>query len=403
MKILQINSVVGTGSTGRIVHDIYETIESSGNNCLVAYGRGEAPSTLNTVRIGSKFSTLVHLLKSRMFDTHGLSSKKATKNLLHLIKTYQPDVIHLHNIHGYYLNYKILFDYLKKTYIPVIWTLHDCWSFTGHCAYFDLVNCDKWKTKCGNCPNKTKYPKSIFIDNSTNNYTIKKELFPSLNNLLLVTPSQWLNDKVNQSFMKTVQNEIVYNGLNLSKFKPNNNNNNEFRTKMNISNKFMILGVANIWDDRKGFSYFKKLAQMIDKDSIIVMVGLTANQIAELPSNIIGIERTDSVDELVSIYYTADVFFNPTMEEMFGMVNIEALACGTPVVTFNSGGSPESIDDTCGFVIDKGDLSSAISSFDKIKRGAFSSEDCIRRASFFDHNIRTKEYLRLYKKVVDKK
>lgn len=400
MKILQINSVVGTGSTGRIVQDIYDMIESSGSKCLVAYGRGEAPSRLNTLKIGSRFSNFIHLVKSRLFDIQGLASVNATTSLIMSIKSYKPDVIHLHNIHGYYLNYQILFKYLKESKTPVVWTLHDCWSFTGHCAYFDLVNCNKWKTKCNKCPNKKQYPKSMLVDNSTSNYLLKKSLFTSLEKLTLVTPSEWLNNNIKQSFMKSVSNIVIYNGLNLSKFKPSEQN--DFRDKKKISNKFMILGVANIWDERKGYDYFIKLSEMIDENSIIVMVGLSSIQMKKLPKSIVGIERTDSIEELVNIYHSADVFFNPTMEEMFGMVNIEALACGTPVVTFNSGGSPESINGSCGYVIDKGDLTAAISAFEKIKVGVFSTEDCIRRAQFFDNKIRVEEYLRLYKKVVDR-
>lgn len=338
-RILFINSVCN-GSTGTICKNLYKAAEEDGHTCCIAYGRGNAPEGFNTIKIGNNFDIYMHVLKARIFDAMGFGSKWATKELIEKIDEFKPDVIHLHNIHGYYLNIEILFKYLKKhPEIKKIWTLHDCWAFTGHCAYYTYAKCDKWKSGCvGSCPNKKEYPKT-FLSNIKSNYMIKKKLFYGLKNLTIVTPSKWLRNEVVFSCLKDYPILVINNGIDTNVFKHTESN---LKEKYHIEDKKVILGVASVWDSRKGLNIFFELSKEIEKDYQIVLIGLSKKQIKELPDNIIGIERTENVKELVKWYSAAEIYFNPTLEDNYPTTNLEAIACGTSVVTFNTGGSPES-------------------------------------------------------------
>lgn len=340
MKVIQINSVCGVGSTGRIALDIHNSLTEQGHESFIAYGREPAKGCDKAIRIGSNLDVNIHGLYTRIFDRHGLASKKATKKLIRTIEEIQPDIVHLHNIHGYYLNYETLFDFLKVSGIPVVWTLHDCWPFTGHCAHFTFVVCDRWKKGCFDCPQKINYPGSLFLDNSRSNYKRKKNAFTGINNLTIVTPSNWLANLVKDSFLREHEIAVVPNGIDTAVFRPVKSS---FKAKHNIENRFMILGVASVWNKKKGLEHFVELAGMLQQDEIIVLVGLTQKQISSLSGNIIGISRTNNVQELVEIYSAADVFLNPTLEDNYPTVNLEAQACGTYIITFDSGGSKETI------------------------------------------------------------
>ena len=353
MRVLQINSVCGVGSTGRIATDLYKVLEEQGHECLIAYGRGTAPEGINSYKIGTNLDNYLHVARTRLLDQHGYGSKKPTIELVKKIKEYNPDVIHLHNLHGYYLNLEVLFDYLEHSNKPVIWTLHDCWAFTGHCAYFDYIGCNKWKSECRNCPQKKTYPNSYGLDNSYQNFNQKKELFTRLNNLTIITPSQWLANLVKESFLNKYPIQVINNGIDLNVFKPTPS---EFRKKYHLEEKKIILGVANVWDRRKGFDSFIKLSQKLDKNHQIVLVGVKEKQKNSLPSNITGIIRTNNIKELAEIYTAADVFVNPTLEDNFPTTNLEASACLTPVITFRTGGSPESLNNEHDYIVDKGDI-----------------------------------------------
>jgi len=396
MKVLQINTTCGRGSTGRIAVDIHKLLLEQGHESVIAYGRGEPLNCDNTIKIGNKIDFYNHALKTRLLDRHGFGSKKATEYFVDKVKNYNPDIIHLHNIHGYYLNIGILFNFLKEFNKPVVWTLHDCWAFTGHCSYFDYANCYKWETHCQKCPERKSYPKSIFIDNSYNNYEKKRKLFTSLDKLTLVTPSEWLAKLVKRSFLKEYPVKVINNGIDLNVFKPVPG---DFRERNNLTNKFIILGVANNWEKRKGFEYFIELSKLIEPDEAIVMVGLSKNQLKQLPRNIIGITRTNNVQELAEIYTCADVFFNPTLEEVMGLTNVEAQACGTPVITFNTGGSIETVDNSTGFIVEKGDLEEAIKMIRRVKTEGKDKyrDSCIKRASkYYNKDDRFQEYIQLY-------
>ncbi|WP_214756193.1 glycosyltransferase [Exiguobacterium sp. s157] len=396
MKVLQINSVCGTGSTGRIATDIHETLNVKGHESYIAFGRGEAKKSDFTVKIGDKSNNLRHLIKTRVFDLHGFGSERATNNFIQKVKKIDPDVIHLHNIHGYYLNVESLFNFLKEIDKPVIWTLHDCWAFTGHCAYFDFANCDKWKTECSQCPETKSYPASLFFDNSTLNFHKKNQIFNGVKNLTIVTPSIWLADLLKESFLRNYPVKVINNGIDLITFMPRKS---EFIEEHNLKDKFILLGVASTWDRRKGYKYFLEMSKHLNEDEVIILVGLTNEQIKKLPKNIIGINKTNDAKELSEIYSIANVFVNPTLEDNFPTTNLEALACGTPVVTFDTGGSIESVDDSTGRVVRKGDIHELIRTLNKIKNKEieFDSDSCRRRAELlYNKDKRYLDYINLY-------
>ena len=399
MKVLQINSVCGIGSTGRIATDIHNILIEKNHESYIAYGRELPKNCDNTIKIGDKVDNYIHVAKTRVFDKHGFGSKQATTEFVNTIKILNPDIIHLHNIHGYYLNIEILFNYLKESNKPVIWTLHDCWSFTGHCAYFDYVGCDKWKTGCFNCPEKKAYPSSFGIDNSKNNYLNKKNIFTGINNLTIVTPSNWLADLVKNSYLKDYAIRVVNNGIDLKKFKPTDS---LFREKNYLVDKFIILGVAYDWDRRKGLKYFVELSDKLKDDEIIILVGLSNEQLKQIPEKIIGISRTNNINELIDIYSSANIFVNPTLEDNFPTTNIEALACGTPVITFNTGGSIECIDHNTGSVVSIKNSDALYKEIVKYKsKNTDISIKCVDRAKeLYNKDDRYNEYIRLYKEMV---
>lgn len=341
MKVLMINVVCGIRSTGRICTDLATALEAQGHEVKIAYGRENVPEQFQkyAVKIGTDLDVKLHGVKARLLDGAGFGSKKATEMFIEWVKEYDPDVIHLHNIHGYYINVEALFNYLKTCGKKVIWTLHDCWAFTGHCAYFDYVGCEKWKTGCNHCEQKNEYPARIGPDRSKQHYAIKRDLFTGIKNITLVTPSQWLADLVSESYLSEYNVSVIHNGVDIEVFKPTQNNVHE---KYNCVGKKIILGVAAVWDRRKGLDTFIELADKLDDSYQIVLVGLTKEQSEKLPKNIIGIERTNSVQELAELYTAAYVFVNPTLEDNYPTTNLEAIACRTPVITYDTGGSGES-------------------------------------------------------------
>jgi len=339
LKVLQINTVCGVGSVGRIVRQIHEALREKGHESYIAYGRKPLGCD-GAIRIGEDLDVYFHVFLTRVFDLHGFGSKKATKKFLKIVEEINPDIIHLHNIHGYYLNIEVLFDFLKSFDKPVVWTLHDCWAFTGHCSHFTYAKCERWKTGCYSCPEKKSYPRSVIFDNSKSNYARKKKAFTGAKNMTLVTPSQWLAGLVKESFLRDYPVQVIPNGIDTEVFKPTPS---DFKKRYGLDGKFLILGVANVWEKRKGFDYFLDLSKYLSDDEIIVLVGLSDERIKNLPNNIIGIKRTNSAKELAEIYTAADVFFNPTLEDNYPTVNLEAQACGTYVITFDSGGAKETI------------------------------------------------------------
>ena len=402
-RVMLVNTVVGTGSVGRLVEGLYNKLVSNGYECMVAYGRDTHPEGMNAYRIGQDLDVYIHGALSRITDRHGFYSKRATVEFINVIEEYKPDIIHLHNVHGYYLNIRVLFDYLKTTDIRIIWTLHDCWTFTGHCSHFEYIGCMKWVSGCYSCEQLAEYPKSVGKDNSQKNYADKKELFTGFENLTIVTPSQWLKTRVEQSFMGEYHSVVVPTGIDTSVFHPvaeeRRDDNPVFRLRnsLNLRNKNVLLGVANPWRTRKGLTQFVNLSKLINERCVIVLVGLNDEQLSSLPETIIGIGHTDSVDELAALYSMADIYVNLTLEDTFPTTNIEALACGTPVITYRSGGSAESIDDSCGIAVERNSVQGVVAAIDTIisqKGIAYTEEDCVRHAMLYDKEVRFEEYIR---------
>ena len=403
--LLQINTVVNLGSTGRITEEIGQVAIANGWRSYIAFGRNERTSLSNKIRIGNDWDVLSHGVQTRLFDNHALcnSSRKATKKLIVQLEHIKPDIVLLHNLHGYYINIEVLFGYLSKEKIPVVWTFHDCWPITGHCTYFDFIGCEKWKTECYACPQKTSYPASYLIDRSTKNFNQKKRLFTSLTHLTLIPVSRWLGSILEQSFLKEYPIEVIHNGIDLEVFKPQKDQ--AIIEKYKLSNKYVLLGVANRWSSRKGLKDFIELSKMFDSKYQIILVGLTGNQIKQLPPNIIGIERTESVKELAGLYGVSDVFINPTYEDNFPTTNIEALACGTPVITYKTGGSPEAIDNETGIVVEKGDIPTLKLAIERIlaKGKGHYITACRKRAeSFYNKEDRYSDYISLFDKILRK-
>ncbi len=353
MKVLQINSVCGIRSTGKICTDIAKVLETQGHTCKIAYGRETVPQVYEkyACKMATTWSVCTDALLSRLFDNAGFHSAEQTKRFIRWMKEYDPDVIHLHNLHGYYINVKLLFESLKEMDKPVIWTLHDCWAFTGHCTHFDRIGCAKWQNGCHHCPQTKKYPASFALDRSQKNYADKKACFTGLRNLTIVTPSQWLANLVKRSYLGQYEVKVIPNGIDTKIFQPKEG---KFREEYGLQNKKIVLGVASAWGENKGLFDMYKLADMLDDTYRVVLVGLKPEQMKTVPKNITAIMRTDNPQQLAHIYTTADVFVNPTYQDNYPTVNLEAQACGTPVITYATGGSVESVPELQ--VVEKGNV-----------------------------------------------
>lgn len=355
MKVLLVHRDIGTGSVGKIVEDLYFGIVAAGNECKVAYGyiNKSKISVADLVSVCDKKTIRKHALYSRFTDRTGFYGKKQTEKLVEFIENYQPDIIHIHGLYGYWIDIDTLYRYLKDVDICVVNTLHSCWDFTGHCCYFTKVDCQKWQDHCFKCPEKKKYPTSLFIDNSFNNFERKKSLFCAVKNMQLIAPSKWIAKCAKQSFLKTYDIHVINNGIDITAFKRNSGDVSKYR----INNmKKVILGVASNWEERKGLKDFIELSNIVSEDYQIVLVGLSKRQIGKLPNNIISIQRTDSKEDLALIYSVATVLFNPTYEDNYPTVNLEAIACGTPVITYRTGGSPEIVERlSAGYIIKEKD------------------------------------------------
>lgn len=395
MNIVQINGGA-VGSTGKIMFGISAvcTDEKQETLCAAPEVSSGNKTGRNLYIIQNNNHRKINVLLDRITGRHNMHSKIATERLLKVISGFKPDIIQLHNLHEAYINLPMLFKYIKKHNIKTVWTLHDCWAFTGHCPYFDIVGCNKWKTGCYGCPQYKEYPKSLF-DNSKYMYRLKKKWFIGVENMTIVTPSEWLAGLVKESYLKDYPVKVINNGIDLNVFKPTES---DFRKKYALENKYIVLGVAFGWGRRKGLDVFVELAERLDKVKYkIVLVGTDDNVDKLLPDNIISIHRTQSQTELAEIYAAADVFANPTREENYPTVNMEALACGTPVVTFNTGGSPEMLDETCGAAVAKNDIDAMYNEIIRICEAMpYSMEACLKKARRFDMNERFKEYYDLY-------
>lgn len=396
MKIFEINSG-NYGSTGNIMLNIAKAARENGHEVKVAYRQSRSVSggnSENEILIGNSFYGLFHRVFAELLGFEGCFSLLPTLKLIKEIKSFNPDVIHLHILHGWYLNLPVFFKFLKEYNKPVVWTMHDCWAFTGHCPHFQIAGCEKWCNECKNCPQYREYPYSR-VDNSKIMHKLKKKFFSSLENLTIVTPSLWLSDLVKKSFFSKFDVKVIHNGIDLAVFKPLTS---DFRAHNNISNdEYLILGVAFDWGFRKGIDIFKKLAKELPQNFKIVMIGTDEMTEKELPDNIIKIRKTENQKALAEIYSAADLFVNPTREEVLGLVNIEANACGTPVLVFETGGCPECINKKSGQVISCDDYENFKKEIIRIcESKPFLEDDCLSNSKRFDMNEKFKEYVELY-------
>lgn len=403
-KLLQINPVLRVNtSTGRIMQEIGELAISKGWESYIAYSFGRdglKPCKSQLLPVGNKFDVMRHGIATRLFDRHGLASVDVTRQFIKQIEDLKPDIIHIHNIHGYFLNYKIFFEYLSRCEIPVVWTIHDCWLYTGHCYYYSYAGCDKWKRGCHDCSQKHKFPASFFIDRSRQNYQDKKEAFTSMpkDKLIIVPVSEWIKSEMQQSFLKDYEMRVIHNGINTDVFNVSIDS-WSVREKYHLGNKHVLLGVASIWSEEKGLNDFLKLSEMISDDELIVLVGVDEKLKRQLPPNVIGIRRTENVQQLAELYSTADVFINPTWQDNYPTVNLESIACGTPVITYRTGGSIEAITEKTGVVVSQGDVKGLLSASRRIisQGKEFYRKPCREYAiAHFKKEDRYADYLNLY-------
>ena len=399
MKVLLINVVCGIRSTGRICTDLAEALESEDNEVQIAYGRENVPEKYAHFALrtesdnGIKFSAL----QARFLDNAGFANRASTTRLIERIQAFDPDIIHLHVIHGYWINIPLLFDYLRGCGKKIIWTFHDCWAFTGHCAYFDYTGCEKWKTGCFGCPDRKEYPSSILLDRSEVNFREKKKMFTGIPNLLIVTPSEWLAEYVKKSFLKEYPVKVIHNGIDTSVFQRTQETLSiaeTMREKYGLSEKKVVTAVSTSWNRRKGLSEYLKLADQLGNDYQVVIIGLNKEQIAELPGNVLGIEKTDSTIELAGFYVLSQAYVNASLEENYPTTNLEAIACGTPVITYDVGGSGESAA-LYGEIVPRGDieaLAAAVKNTDRLTP-RYSYEECRKILSI---DFMTRQYRSVY-------
>lgn len=400
MKVIMINSVYGHGSTGKIVLNLCEMLENKNERALVLYGRGNNCQDERAIKVSTKLGVYKHVLLARAFDKAGFFSAKETNNIISIIKEYNPDIIHLHNMHGYYVNIQILLDFLGGTDIPIVWTLHDCWAITGHCTYFSYAECNKWKTKCNHCKQKKKYPMSVLLDNSLRNFEIKKKAYSKVTNITIVCVSKWLASVVKDSILATKRIEVIYNGLDMNKFRPTKSN---IREKLGIRDKYMFLCVSDDWDERKGVADIFLLSKKIGSKAVVVVIGANKKQRESFPENVIGIEKTWNQQELIEYYSAADVFFNPSREETFGMVTVEAMACGTPVIVYDTTACKELVDVNCGIVLPYLQLNRTPVEQLFLDKSKYSSACRKRAVSLFDENICYENYYHLYQELIQER
>ena len=400
MRIAEIN-IAMDGSTGKIMLQIAQTARNDGYEVKtfspVVFSKVKKNKSVlpkEHMEFGFFFENGVHRCLGTLLGYNGCFSHFGTWQLIRQLERFQPDIIHLHNLHGFCINLPMLFRYIKRNNIRVVWTLHDCWPFTGHCPYFMMAECDRWKTGCHHCPQPRVYPR-MYLDTSKRMYTLKKKWFSGVKNMTLVTPSDWLEDLTKQSFLKDYPVEVINNGIDLDVFQPTSS---DFRNRYGITqDKHILLGVTFGWNARKGLDVFIELAKRLDSSYQIVLVGTDDRVDVQLPTNIISIHRTQNQKELAEIYSSADLFVNPTREDNYPTVNMECLACGTPVLTFRTGGSPEIVDGTCGCVVDCDNVDAMEKEIQRIcVEHPYSRSACCKRAISFDMNEKFQKYLSLY-------
>ncbi|NBJ91336.1 glycosyltransferase [Parablautia muri] len=404
-KLVQINTVCNT-STGQIMHDIQVAAENRGYGTISFVGRRKVYTDVKCEKFGNAVSFWMHVILNTLFDRQGFGSYFVTKRLLKRLREEKPDIIHLHNLHGYYLNLPLLFQYLKDEFQgEVYWTFHDCWPFTGHCPYFVAAACEKWRRGCCHCPQKNLYPISYFWDGSKRNYNQKKKMFTAIRHLTILAPSEWMAGLIRASFFHDKRIEVVHNGIDLKVFRPcrEESEMNQILEKHNISaDKKILLGVASVWDKRKGLDTLEELAKHISDAYVIVVVGVNKKQLKKLPEKMRGIERTENKEELRILYSAAEIFLNPSLEESFSLVTVEAMACGTPAIVLGTSAVRELVNERCGIVLEKNEIGEYLKAIKKIEDMDLDVEMVAEEAGKYSKDRMVGEVLRVYGSRTDK-
>jgi glycosyltransferase involved in cell wall biosynthesis len=400
MKILQINLVNGSKSTGRTTIELTDYLNSNGHQAYVAcsFGLGKDYE----YQIGTSIGKRLHSLFSRIFGNQGYYSKFSTSKLIKYIDELKPDVVHLRNLHGNYINLNILFDYISRKNLPTVITLHDTWFYTGKCCFYTEANCFKWQKECGNCPQLRRDNPSWFVDKTKSNLLDKKNWLKNIPRLAVIGVSDWITDESRKSILKSA-NIIyrIYNWIDLDEFQPVESFG--LRSSLGLEEQFIIIGVASKWGERKGLSSFIELSQMISDKMKIILIGKIEDKFT-LPSNIISIPETHSKKELAQYYSLADVFITFSKEESFGKVTAEALACGTPAIVYDSTANSEIVSEECGYVVDSGNIKKVVEKIKEIElRGKKVYSDNCRKfvTKNFNKEDRIKDYLEIYNKIIN--
>ena len=430
MRVAHIN-VISELSTGRIALGICENLLYNGHAALLCYARGDVPGSVPGYRVGSRWDTLVHAGMARFFDCAGFLSRRATKRLVRQLRLYRPDIVHLHNLHGYYLNLPILMDYLAEANIPVVWTLHDCWAFTGHCAHYAMAGCDRFRTGCHHCPNLRQYPKSLLLDRSKQNWLAKREAILAVRDLTIVTPSQWMAGEVQRSFLARYPLRVIPSGIDLEAFRPADagsvraaalryglrpeEEKETMKTadtqkaqggaeqklrKENIPDKPILLSVASAWRAAKGINDLMDLQELLGDEMIIAVAGLTEAQREYLPPEMIAIPMVHGAHSLRALYTVADIYISLSYEESQGLTLIEAMACGTQVICYDQTALPELVTEATGIVVPAGDVRAVAEACRELVKEPKLPEDCQARAYAFDRDRQSAAYVTLYEELV---
>lgn len=403
--ILRFVSGLNEGSIGRTAEQLSQLVQARGWRSFIAYSRLNLGSTSEVYRVDNRFSTYFHAFLTRMFDMCGYGSYFTTKRLVHVIKKVKPDLIHMHIIHNYDINLKVLFDFLSKSGIPIVWTQHDCWSYTGHCAFYANVQCEKWKTECHHCPKYKSFPNSWFYDGSRRNYNFKKKVFTSVpqDQMCIIAVSDYVKNDLKLSFLNKYRIERIYNAIDTTQFVPLQHLSRKVREQYMLGKGILLMAFATSWTERKGISDYYKLREVLDDKYTIVFVGVKDELKKKLPKGIIGIGNTSSVMELVKLYSTADIVMNLSSEESFGKTTPEGMSCGTPSIVYNCTASPELVDEKTGVVCEKGDIEGVVNAIQKIL--SWDKEETIKNCrnrvlSLFAMQKNWNDYLDLYEEMI---
>ncbi|MBQ8201328.1 MAG: glycosyltransferase [Clostridia bacterium] len=394
MRIAAVNGVKGS-STGQIMNDLAIYMWKQGHEMYTFTPAEEGAVKILpwSFEIGTPASHQEHIEQGIRTGLNGCFEEDGTREMLRAFEELGIELVQLFNLHNFVLNLPMLFDWIRERHIPVVWTLHCCWPYTGKCIHYSMAKCDKWKTGCGECPLMERWPYSD-VDNTAAMWQMKKQWFAGVDKMVVVSTAAWLERDVKQSFLGQYPGRLIYCGIHLNRFRPVAGN---FREEYGLEGKTVLLGVADDWRRRKGLKTMITLAEKLDKSYQLVLVGTDEEVEEMLPPEIVSIRNTRDTARLAGIYSAADMFLQTTQEETFGLVNVEALACGTPVITFDTGGSAEIPDEYCGRVIPYGDVDAMIAAIhEQARTGAMTREACLERAKRFSVERMCEEYIALY-------